>query len=281
VFGLPNKKKIYRAFLPMMTKLKLFQVDAFSQKVFEGNPAAVCPLETWLDETTMQNIAAENNLSETAFFVEKDGVYEIRWFTPTLEVDLCGHATLAAAYVLFEMLDFASDTILFQSKSGELKVSKDGDKLRLDFPKQMPVLCDVPKPIQQVFGDRIQACLKHDDYMIVLDSEAAVDEANPDMDVLKQLDLRGVIITAKSDKYDFVSRFFAPRCGIDEDPVTGSSFTQLTPYWAEALGKNKLVAKQVSKRGGEVWCALAGERVLISGYASLYLKGEITLSSNA
>ncbi len=264
-----------------MNSFKIYQVDTFTSELFAGNAAAVCPLSTWLDDDTMQNIAAENSLSETAFFVENNGVYDIRWFTPTVEVDLCGHATLAAAYVLFEELGFKGETIVFQSRSDALKVSKDDSKFVLDFPKQTPIPCPVPAPIQQVFGDNVQVCLKHEDYIAVLGSEAAVRAAKPDMQVLKQLDLRGVVITARSKDYDFVSRFFAPNCGIDEDPVTGSSFTQLAPYWAEELGKNKLTAKQVSQRGGEVCCELAGDRVYIAGHARLYLKGEIILGSSA
>ncbi len=264
-----------------MSKLKIYQVDTFTSQVFHGNSAGVCPLQSWLSDETMQAIALENNLSETAFFVETNGVYHIRWFTPTVEVDLCGHATLASAYVLFEELGFAGEVIVFHSKSGELKVSQDGDKFVLDFPRQTPMPCAIPEPIQQAFGDRVIACLKHEDYMVVLDDEAAVRAANPGMQALKQLDLRGVSITAQAKDYDFVSRFFAPNYGIDEDPVTGSSFTQLIPYWAEVLGKNKLTAKQVSQRGGEVWCELVGDRVYIAGQVIKYLEGEITLGNNA
>jgi PhzF family phenazine biosynthesis protein len=255
--------------------LKIYQIDAFASKVFTGNPAAVCPLDAWLDEKLMQLIAEENNLSETAFFVKNNDYYDIRWFTPTVEVDLCGHATLASAYVLFKELGFKGETIVFQSKSGELKVSQDGDMFVLDFPQQIPVLCDTPKPILQVFGDKVQVCLKHEDYIVVLADEAAVVSAIPNMQLLQQLDLRGVTITAQSQHYDFVSRFFAPNCGIDEDPVTGSSFTQLAPYWAKVLGKNKLTAKQVSQRGGEVWCELVDDRVYIAGQAVKYAEGVI------
>ncbi len=255
--------------------LKIYQIDAFASKVFTGNPAAVCPLDTWLDEKLLQQIAAENNLSETAFFVENNGDYDIRWFTPTVEVDLCGHATLASAYVLFEELGFKGETIVFQSKSGELKVGQDGDRFVLDFPQQTPVSCTIPQPIQQIFGSHVIACLKHEDYMVVLADEAAVINATPNMQLLQLLDLRGVTITARSEQYDFVSRFFAPNCGIDEDPVTGSSFTQLAPYWAKVLGKNKLTAKQVSQRGGEVWCELVDDRVYIAGYAVKYAEGFI------
>ncbi len=272
---------ICRVSLPKVIKLPLYQVDAFASSVFQGNPAAVCPLDVWLDDDVLQQIAAENNLSETAFFVESHGVFHIRWFTPTVEVDLCGHATLASAYVLFEELGFEADTLVFQSKSGELQVSKNNDKLVLNLPKQTPIACDIPKPVQQAFGDSIKACLQAEDYIVVLTSETAVLRANPDMALLQQLDLRGVAITAVSQDYDFISRFFAPNCGIDEDPVTGSSFTQLAPYWAEVLGSDKLRAKQVSHRGGEVWCEVLTNRVDIAGYATLYFKGEISVSSTA
>ena len=260
-----------------MRQLAIYQVDAFASQVFTGNPAAVCPLETWLDDALLQSIAAENNLSETAFFVPHGDGYAIRWFTPTVEVDLCGHATLAAAFVLFEDLAYNKESIIFTSKSGELNVRqcKNG-KLELDFPKQTPVPCDIPKPIQQTFGDRIERCLKAEDYIVVLRTEADVLAATPNMGLLKTLDLRGVVITAPSNKYDFVSRFFAPNCGIDEDPVTGSSFTQLAPYWSGFLGKQTLAAKQVSKRGGEVWCEIAEDRVYISGQAVNYSKGMIS-----
>jgi PhzF family phenazine biosynthesis protein len=261
--------------------LAIYQVDAFASCVFAGNPAAVCPLDTWLDESLMQAIAAENNLSETAFFVKNNGYYDIRWFTPQVEVELCGHATIASAYVLFEELGFSGESIIFQSKSGTLKVSKEQGKYVLDFPLQRPMPCAIPEPIQQAFADTVQDCLKAEDYIVVLKDERDVVYARPDINLLKKLDLRGVCITAQAKDYDFVSRFFAPNCGIDEDPVTGSSFTQLAPYWARMLGKNRLVAKQVSQRGGEVWCALAGERVLIAGHASLYFKGEIILGNNA
>jgi PhzF family phenazine biosynthesis protein len=261
-----------------MHKLSLYQVDTFSQNVFQGNSAAVCPLDVWLDDAIMQSIAMENNLSETAFFVKNKGIYDIRWFTPTVEVDLCGHATIASAYVLFEELNFVDNTIVFQSKSGELKVSKDQDKYVLDFPRQQASPCATPEPIQQTFGDSVQTCLKAEDYIVVLKDEQDVVHAKPDLNVLKKLDLRGVCITATAKDYDFVSRFFAPNCGIDEDPVTGSSFTQLAPYWAEVLGRKNLTAKQVSKRGGEVWCELADDRVLIAGYASLYLEGYVYIN---
>ncbi|MDQ7058781.1 MAG: PhzF family phenazine biosynthesis protein [Ghiorsea sp.] len=261
----------------MVPQLAIYQIDAFTNQVFTGNPAAVCPLETWLDDAVLQSIAAENNLSETAFFVPQGDAYAIRWFTPTVEVDLCGHATLAAAFVLFEHLAYSKENITFTSKSGELNVCQgENGKLELDFPKQAPVPCAIPQLIAQAFGDAIKTCLKAEDYVVVFHDEAAVRAANPEMALLRQLDLRGVVITATAKEYDFVSRFFAPNCGIDEDPVTGSSFTQLAPYWSDILGKQKLAAKQVSKRGGEVWCEAAGDRVYISGQAVMYLKGMIS-----
>ncbi len=256
-------------------KLPIYQVDAFAERAFEGNPAAVCPLEAWLPDTLMQAIAAENNLSETAFFVPEGEGFRIRWFTPTTEVDLCGHATLAAAHVLFGDLGYAGEAVRFQSRSGLLTVTRKEELLVLDFPAQPPVPCATPAEIEQAFGIRPVACLKSEDYLVVFEQEAQVREASPDLGLLKKLDGRGVTITAPSKQYDFVSRFFAPNYGIDEDPVTGSSFTQLAPYWAERLGRGALRAKQVSRRGGEVRCEMMGDRVAIAGRASLYLRGEI------
>jgi len=256
-------------------KLPIYQIDAFASKPFEGNPAAVCPLEAWLPDGLMQLIAEENNLSETAFFVATDEGFHIRWFTPTTEVDLCGHATLAAAHVLFECLDYGQDEILFDSRSGLLSVAKEGDLLVLDFPAQPPVPCETPIQIQHAFGIEAVACLKAEDYLVVFELEEDLLLADPDLDLLRELDGRGVIIAAPSQNYDFVSRFFAPNFGINEDPVTGSSFTQLAPYWAERLGRRKLYATQLSSRGGEVICELKGDRVAIAGRAVKYLQGEI------
>ncbi|MDX8388639.1 MAG: PhzF family phenazine biosynthesis protein [Ghiorsea sp.] len=256
-------------------KLTMYQIDAFASSVFTGNPAAVFLLETWLSDQQMQSIAGENNLSETAFFVARGDDYEIRWFTPTVEVNLCGHATLAAAFVLFHELNIEEKCVNFHSKSGLLTVTLEEHGLTLNFPLQTPAPCPIPAPIQQTFGSSIETCLKAEDYIVVLKNESDVKQASPDLNLLKKLDLRGVCITAKSNKYDFVSRFFAPNYGIEEDPVTGSSFTQLTPYWAEVFGKDKLTAKQVSKRGGEVWCELLSQRVKITGKAVKYLEGFI------
>jgi len=258
-------------------ELSLYQVDAFANKPFEGNSAAICPLDEWLPVDLMQSIANENNLSETAFFVKKNGRFHIRWFTPTNEVNLCGHATLASAYVIFNLLGYTEKKILFESMSGPLSVIRKGDLLIMDFPSCPPVKCDIPQAILNAFDDTPVECLKNDDYIVVFENESSVFNARPDLLQLTQLDLRGVIITSQSSQYDFVSRFFAPNYGINEDPVTGSSFTQLAPYWASKLNISQFKAKQISKRGGEVACELFGERVLISGKAVMYMQGIIKI----
>lgn len=262
-------------------ELELYQVDAFAGRAFGGNPAAVVPLSKWLDESLMQSIAAENNLAETAFFVPKGDVYEIRWFTPLAEVDLCGHATLASAYVLFNELGYQSNSLIFDSKSGPLRVDRTIDKdsnktlIILDFPVQAPVDCDVPKGLSEALGIEVSHCLKNGIYIVVLDNEAQVADLKPDFTQLLELGVRGVTVTAQSERYDFVNRYFAPLIGINEDSVTGSAFTKLIPYWAEQLNKNTLFAKQISHRGGEVYCELAGDRVKIGGTAVKYLQGTI------
>ncbi|MBA54417.1 MAG: isomerase [Pseudomonadales bacterium] len=258
-------------------KLPLYQVDAFAAKVFEGNPAAVVPLETWLPDATMQSIAAENNLAETAFFVKEGEGYRIRWFTPTVEVKLCGHATLASAHVLYELLGEQSSSIVFQSLSGPLSVARSGGLLTLDFPAQPGTRCEAPAALVRGLGVQPLECLASEDYLVVLESEAQVAALSPDMEALKALDLRGAAVTAPGEHKDFVVRFFAPRCGIPEDPVTGSAYTQLAPYWADRLGKAELSARQISSRGGDVGCAIAGDRVRISGTAFLYMVGEISV----
>jgi len=259
-----------------MLSIPIYQIDTFTSQVFQGNAAAVCPLTDWIEDSMMQAIAAENNLSETAFFVEEGECFHIRWFTPTQEVDLCGHATLASAYVLFESLNYSKDKIVFMSKSGELSVNRQGDWLTLDFPAQPPKPCVMPDAvIKGLSGIAYIDCLCAEDYMVVLKDEAQVRKLKPNFEALKAIDLRGVIITAVSNEYDFVTRFFAPKYGIDEDPVTGSAYTQLMPYWSKRLEKSVLNAKQVSVRGGEVHCKLVGERVLISGQAIKCLQGEI------
>lgn len=260
--------------------LDLYQVDAFSERCFAGNPAAVCPLASWLPDVWMQSIAAENNLSDTAFLVAVGDRFEIRWFTPQREVNLCGHATLAAAYVLFHELGYAQQCIQFQSKSGMLKVQREGDWLVLDFPAQPPTQCDIPACLQQAFGATPRVCCKAEDYLLVFDDAEQVVQARPDLVALQTLDLRGVIITASAREYDFITRFFAPKYGVDEDPVTGSAFTQLIPYWHQQTGKTRFFAKQVSARGGELRCEWDDDRVFIAGQAALYMKGRISLPAN-
>jgi len=258
-------------------KLTIYQVDAFTNKVFKGNPAAICPLQEWPDDKILQSIAEENNLSETAFFVAANEGFHIRWFTPAKEVDLCGHATLAAAFVIFNEFKYKKDNILFESKSGILKVTKDHDLLVMDFPSQPPVACDLPVVIQQALDTKPVECLEAEDYLIVLNNEKEVLDANPDLGLLNDIDLRGVILTAESESYDFISRFFAPKYGINEDPVTGSAHTQLIPYWAQKMNKNKFHTKQISNRGGELFCELLNDRVSIAGYAVKYMQGEIEI----
>jgi len=256
-------------------KIRQYQVDAFATRAFEGNPAAVCPLESWLDDGLLQAIAEENNLSETAFFVPTDSGYALRWFTPAQEVDLCGHATLATAHVLFRHLGHAGRTIAFETRSGTLEVQQQGDRLEMDFPACPPSPCAAADLLTRALGRQPSEVLAADDYLAVFDSEAIVRAIQPDMNLLAQLDLRGVIITAPGTSSDFVSRFFAPKFGIPEDPVTGSAHCALAPYWARRLGRNRLNARQVSKRGGTLVCEMLGDRVTLSGQAVTFMEAEI------
>ncbi|MBO6622844.1 MAG: PhzF family phenazine biosynthesis protein [Balneola sp.] len=258
-------------------KVPIFQVDAFTDRIFGGNPAAVCPLEEWLDEETMQHLAQENNLSETAFFVKNGDEYDLRWFTPEVEVDLCGHATLATAHVLFEHLGYDKDEIRFQTKSGLLTVKKEGERLMMDFPTDDMPQVDPPAVLFQALGIRSDHVFFTDDYMVVLDSEEDVQNIDPDFRLLSEVNARGVIVTAPGNEVDFVSRFFAPGAGIDEDPATGSAHTKLTPYWSRKLGKDILEARQISKRVGELTCRNKGDRTEILGNAVTYLIGEINI----
>jgi PhzF family phenazine biosynthesis protein len=258
-------------------KTPCYQVDAFTSEVFHGNPAAVCPLPAWLPDARLQNIATENNLSETAFVVPRGEEFDLRWFTPTLEMDLCGHATLAAAFVLFTKQKFSGNVIRFHSRSGLLTVKRAGDILTLDFPSRPPQPCALPETLASGLGAKPAIVLKSRDYLAVFASAAEVRALRPDFAALKKLDCLGIIATAPGDDCDFVSRFFAPAAGVDEDPVTGSAHCTLIPYWAARLGKNKLFARQISQRGGELFCELAGDRVHIGGKAVLYLRGEIVL----
>lgn len=266
-------------------KLDIYQVDAFAKEAFKGNPAAIVPLDEWLPAATMQSIALENNLSETAFFAKKDGVYEIRWFTPGSEIDLCGHATLASAFVIFNVLGLETDEITFRShKSGELSVTKNDDLLILDFPSRPVSPSEAPDGLIEALGKQPKEILKARDYFLVYEDEQEVLDIEPDFTQLLKIEAHGFIVTAVGDSSDFVSRFFAPEVGVFEDPVTGSAHCNLIPYWAEKLGKTKMFARQVSARGGELFCELRGDRVKIGGHATLYMKGEIFvegISNNA
>jgi len=250
-----------------------FVVHSFTDTVFHGNPAGVCPLEEWLDDSLMQRIAAENRLSETAFFVRKEDHFELRWFTPAIEVDLCGHATLASAYVLFDHLGHEEDVITFQTQSGELVVWKEGKSLVMDFPSRPGVPIDAPDELVTGLGREPAEVYRARDYLAIFENEQGVRDLEPDFATLKRLDCTGVIASAPGSEVDFVSRFFAPLAGIPEDPVTGSAHSTLTPYWAARLGKKQLTARQVSERGGELACSLRDDRVLIAGRAVLYVKG--------
>ena len=274
-------------------KLTLYQIDAFTDKLFGGNPAAVIPLNKWLDEKLMQQIAMENNLSETVFFVPvsgnsssfgggREGVadFDIRWFTPEVEINLCGHATLASAYVLFHILNFNRPEIRFSSLSGILKVTREDDLICMDFPSWKPERLDIyPDELSFTLDHaEIVGVYKHRDILVELMNEDAVKNCHPDFSLMKK-QIDKMIITAPGRNVDFVSRFFAPGAGIDEDPVTGSAHAQLIPFWAEKLGKNHLHALQLSKRGGELWCEQRADRVLMKGKGVYYMKGEIELRS--
>ena len=260
-------------------KLTLYQVDAFTDKLFGGNPAAVCPLEHWLSDNIMQHLAAENNLSETVFFVKNDNHYDIRWFTPATEVKLCGHATLASAHIMYTELGYTKDEIIFDSLSGILKVKRCDDKIQLDFPSNVPEAIDeIPYGLfEGLHIENAEVFKTAFDFMVVLPSQSDIESLSPDFKTLAKVGGRGVIATAKGDNADFVSRCFFPQSGIDEDPVTGSAHTSTVPYWAEQLGKTKLKAIQLSKRRGYLDCELKGDRVLMRGNAVTYMKGEYYL----
>jgi PhzF family phenazine biosynthesis protein len=259
--------------------IPIYQVDAFTSKVFSGNPAAVCILDKWIDDEILQAIAAENNLSETAYLVENENGFDLRWFTPVTEVALCGHATLASAFVQFFYRDWSGEQIIFQTRrSGKLAVTRKGQVLEMDFPARPARVRKHSDELSRALGAAPEKVYDSaEDLMAIFESEKTVMEIQPDFALLKQLNCRGVIITAPGDQCDFVSRFFAPRVGVPEDPVTGSAHCVLIPYWAAVLGKNDLYALQVSRRGGELFCGLEGERVRIAGNAALYLAGAITV----
>jgi PhzF family phenazine biosynthesis protein len=258
-------------------RLPLYQVDAFSGRVFAGNPAAVCPLQDWLPEHTMQSIAAENNLAETAFFVRRNGHFELRWFTPACEVDLCGHATLASAYVLFRVLNEPGAALRFQTKSGLLEVRREGELLVLNFPARPPQAATANPGLVEALGGSPLEVLSARDYLVRYGSEEEVLALAPDFAAVARTAPFGAIVTAPGKDVDFVSRFFAPAKGVPEDPVTGSAHCTLIPYWAAQLGKNELRARQVSKRTGELLCRMLGDRVEMAGRATLYLTGEIEI----
>jgi len=278
--------------------VRVFQIDSFTREVFSGNPAAICPLDEWVSDELMLAIANENNLSETAFFVKNKDLdsFDIRWFTPKREVDLCGHATLAAAYVVFHELGYESDSIIFNSRSGALSVVLNEDNsFTMDFPVKNFEKCLMPELITEVFGfEPKEAYVAGEDYLLLYDSEEIIKNVRPNFFLLQDLNCRGVCITAKGDaqellaknggihradqEYDFVSRFFAPKYGIDEDPVTGSAHCMLLPFWANRLKSNILKARQLSKRGGEIYCELKNDRAFLSGYAQKYLEGFLYIS---
>lgn len=256
-------------------KLRQFQVDAFTDQIFSGNPAAVVPLDSWLEDALLQAIAEENNLSETAFFVAAGEAFELRWFTPVSEVDLCGHATLAAAHIIFDHLGHDGPDVRFTTRSGELSVSRRADLLEMDFPARPARRCPLDETLVRALGIRPREVWAADDYLAVFDSAEEVRDIRPDDSLLRRLDLRGVIVTAEADDVDFVSRFFAPKYGIPEDPVTGSAHCTLAPYWSARLDRRSLTARQISKRGGRVVCTLAGNRVRLAGQAVTFMEAEI------
>lgn len=259
-------------------KTPYFHIDAFTLQPHHGNPAGVCLLETWLNEKQLQDIASENNLSETAFLVRKDTQYEIRWFTPTSEINLCGHATLASGFVIFNFLKPKTKKIIFQSHlSGKLSVENEEGLLTLNFPSLPAQHSEIPSSLITALGKEPVEVLKADDYLVVFDKEETVSSMKPNFQVLKQLDARGVIVTSTGSKCDFVSRFFCPKFGINEDPVTGSAHCTLIPYWKSRLKKKKLYAQQLSQRGGELFCEDLNDRVSIAGNAVCYMEGHISI----
>lgn len=257
--------------------MDIYQVDAFANNAFEGNPAAIIPLSDWLPDDTLQAIAAENNLSETAYFVPTDTGFHLRWFTPSVEVPLCGHATLASAFVIFNELAYDKDSISFETLSGKLIVKRKDDGFVMDFPAAPPTPCAIPEGLEKAIGAKLIEAHQNRFCLVLAENEDAVINAQPDFKALADIAPGDFILTAKSETYDFVSRAFAPSHGIDEDPVTGSAHCVSAPFWGERLGKTTLNARQVSKRGGDMICTLKGDRVESFGKAVLYMKGAIHL----
>ncbi len=260
-------------------KLTLYQVDAFTNKLFGGNPAAVIPLQSWIPDDLMQKLALENNLSETVFFVPAGEDYDIRWFTPTAEINLCGHATLASAFVLYHFLEFNKEKITFHSKSGKLEVSRKDDTFIMDFPAWKPErIYNYPGNLRDALGvNEIIAIYKYRDLMVLLESEKDVQNAKPNFTAIKKWNEKVIVTAPGTNGVDFVSRFFAPSIGIDEDPVTGAAHSQLIPFWSERLSKKDMHAKQLSSRGGELWVSHKGDRVTMAGQCVFYMKGEIDI----
>lgn len=258
-------------------KIPIYQIDAFTNIQFKGNPAAICPLDSWISDELMQNIAMENNLSETAFFVKSGSGYELRWFTPKGEIDLCGHATLATSFVIFNYIDKEAQTIDFFTKSGLLQISRTGKLIDMVFPSREGDKIEAPEILVKALGKMPTEVYKSRDYMAVFETEEDIREMAPDMELLKKLDVLGIIVTAKGREADFVSRFFAPRAGVNEDPVTGSAHCTLVPYWKKVLNKSEFTALQLSERTGTLYCTDLGDRVKMSGEAAAYLEGFINV----
>ncbi len=258
--------------------MQYFVVDAFTDTLFSGNQAGVCPLEAWPEDAVLQSIAKENNLSETAFVAPEAGAYRLRWFTPTVEIELCGHATLATAYILFSFYETSATALYFRTLSGMLTVTRKGDFLELDFPIRGQTQVPITPAIEQTVNAQILAAYAGYNLTLLLPDATAVKNLKPNLDAIRSLsEYHGVIVTAPGKNCDFVSRFFAPNVGIDEDPVTGSTHTSLVPFWAQRLGRDTLVARQLSSRGGTLWCRKEAERVFISGKACLYMAGRIQM----
>jgi len=258
--------------------MEYYIADVFTEDVFGGNPAGVCLLDEWPDDSVMQQIASENNLPETAFLVRQDGFYDLRWFTPEVEIDLCGHATLGSAYVLMNFVEPEISREEFHTQSGILTVTRDGALFTMDFPARKPVPCEAPDILETALGTEILGTYASRDLLVLVKDAAAVRGITPDFSLLSRIkDYMGIIVTARGEDCDFVSRFFVPNSGINEDPVTGSSHCSLIPFWSERLGKHKMTARQLSKRGGTLACTASGSRVLIGGTAVLYMRGEIIL----
>jgi PhzF family phenazine biosynthesis protein len=266
---------------PSVNALPIYVVDAFTNHLFGGNPAAVCPLQNWLSTELMQQFAAENNLSETAFFIQRtDGDFDIRWFTPEVEIDLAGHPTLATAFIIFNYLNYNKNIIHFHCLSGKLVVEKKGDLLEMNFPARMPIACAIPENLIEGFNIKPKEVLRSRDYVLVYETQAEVEQIIADFNYLNKVETLGIIVTAKGNDVDFVSRFFVPNSVIGEDPVTGSAHATLIPYWSNQLQKNELKAIQISKRKGNLWCGFHGARVTIAGECVLYSKGEYFVAAS-